>query len=103
MAGSHRANVVPLGIDGLDLPKLPLPTRTGDVTVHCSCTLDMSRPPISAERRVVYTGFNLARRAGDHRQELDPAEVRRQRAETNDQVRRTQKDRESSRMASFDL
>ena len=52
---------------------------------------------------MVYTGFNLARRAGDHRQELDPAEVRRQRAETNDQVRRTQKDRESSRMASFDL
>ena len=24
----------------------PLPTNTGDVTVHCSCTLHMSRPPI---------------------------------------------------------
>ncbi len=60
VAGSHRANVAALGVDGLDLPRLPLPTRTGDVTVHCSCTLHMSRPPVSAERRVVYTGFSLA-------------------------------------------
>ena len=32
----------------LDLPRVPLPTSTGDVTVHCSCTLHMSRPPIDA-------------------------------------------------------
>ena len=32
--GSHRANIALLGIEGLDLPRLPLPTRTGDITVH---------------------------------------------------------------------
>ena len=102
--GSHRANVVQLGVDGLDLPRLPLPTRTGDVTVHCSCTLHMSRPPISAERRVVYTGFNLAPRAGDQVSEVDPAEQRRRRAEQNDHVRRGQRElQESSRTASFEL
>ena len=102
--GSHRANVVQLGVEGLDLPRLPLPTQTGDVTVHCSCTLHMSRPPISAERRVVYTGFNLAPRAGDQVAETDPAEVRAQRAAQNDQVRRGQREHErSARAASFEL
>ena len=80
VAGSRRANVPVLGVDGLDLPRVPLPTRTGDVTVHCSCTLHMSRPPVSAERRVVYTGFDLAPRPGDRPVELDPAEIRRRRA-----------------------
>ncbi|MET0911280.1 MAG: phytanoyl-CoA dioxygenase family protein, partial [Ilumatobacteraceae bacterium] len=47
--GSHRANIPHLGVEGLDLARLALPTRTGDVTVHCSCTLHMSRPPVSAE------------------------------------------------------
>jgi hypothetical protein len=103
VAGSHRANVVPLGVEGLDLPRVPLPTRTGDVTVHCSCTLHMSRPPVSAERRVVYTGFGLAPRAGDHRASLDPAEERRQRAAMNDATRRQQQGGPSSRRASFDL
>jgi hypothetical protein len=63
---------------------VPLPTRTGDVSVHCSCTLHMSRPPVSAERRVVYTGFDLAPRPGDRPVELDPAEVRRRRAALDD-------------------
>ena len=70
----------------------PCRRETGDVTVHCSCTLHMSRPPISAERRVVYTGFGLAPRAGDHRDEVDPAEQRRQRAAQNDHVRRNQRE-----------
>ena len=73
--GSHRANIALLGIEGLDLPRLALPTRTGDVTVHCSCTLHMSRPPVSAERRVVYTGFGLGPRSGDHRVPIDPAQA----------------------------
>ncbi|HWS47761.1 MAG TPA: phytanoyl-CoA dioxygenase family protein [Acidimicrobiia bacterium] len=104
VAGSHRANVAPLGVEGLDLPRVPLPTRTGDVTVHCSCTLHMSRPPVSAERRVVYTGFNLAPRPGDHRAELDPAEVRRQRAALNDHTRRQQqRGNLSARVASHEL
>ena len=88
--GSHRANISPLGAEGLDLPRLPLPTRTGDVTVHCSCTLHMSRPPVSAERRVVYTGFQLAPRPGDEKRELTAEEIRRERARLNDQVREGQ-------------
>jgi hypothetical protein len=104
VAGSHRANVVQLGVEGLDLPRVPLPTRTGDITVHCSCTLHMSRPPVSAERRVVYTGFGLAPRPGDRRDKLDPAEARRQRAALSDHVRRQQHEHTpTSRTASFDL
>jgi hypothetical protein len=104
VAGSHRANVAPLGITGLDLPRVPLPTSTGDVTVHCSCTLHMSRRPISEERRVVYTGFGLAPRPGDRRAELDPAELRRERAALNDAGTPRQRDRAlSKRATSFDL
>jgi hypothetical protein len=102
VAGSHRANVVPLGVEGLDLPHVALPTRTGDLTVHCSCTLHMSRPPVSRERRVVYTGFDLAPRAGDHRAELTPAQRRQQRAALNDHVRDQQR-HAPLRTATFDL
>jgi hypothetical protein len=102
VAGSHRANVAPLGTEAVDdLPKIPLPTSTGDLTVHCSCTLHMSRPPVSAERRVVYTGFGLALRPGDHRPELTPEEIRANRAVLNDHVRDQR--RESVRLATFDL
>jgi hypothetical protein len=91
VAGSHRANVQATGVRAdLDLPRVPLPTRTGDVTVHCSCTLHMSRPPVARERRVVYTGFNLAPRASDVVQAADVEEVRRDRAALNDQARRLQ-------------
>jgi hypothetical protein len=90
VAGSHRANVQPLGIDGLDLPALPLPTRTGDITVHCSCTLHMSRQPVSAERRVVYTGFGLAPRPGDRPVAKSKDQIRRERAALNDRVREQQ-------------
>lgn len=92
VAGSHRANVQSVGIrPGLDLPRRPLPTRTGDVTVHCGCTLHMSRPPVDKERSVVYTGFGLAPRAGDHRPELSAEEIRARRAALNDQSRRLQR------------
>ena len=102
--GSHRANISPLGVEGLDLARLPLPTRTGDVTVHCSCTLHMSRPPVSAERRVVYTGFGLAARPGDQRVTRTTEEIRRDRASLNDQVRDQQhRQRLSPRSASFEL
>jgi hypothetical protein len=90
VAGSHRANVGVLGIEGLDLPTLPLPTRTGDITVHCSCTLHMSRQPVSAERRVVYTGFGLAPRPGDRPVERTEAQIRQERASLNDRVREQQ-------------
>jgi hypothetical protein len=100
--GSHRANIALLGVEGLDLPRLPLPTRTGDVTVHCSCTLHMSRPPVSAERRVVYTGFRLAPPPGAQPAETSEADVRRQRASLNDHVRSQQRDHALG-SASFDL
>lgn len=98
VAGSHRANVQLVDLHpGLDLPRIPLPTRTGDVTVHCSCTLHMSRPPVDRERRVVYTGFGLAPRAGDVEPTLDPGEIRRARAALNDQVRRREQENEFDR------
>jgi len=60
VAGSHRALVQPAFVrSSCDLPVVDLPTQTGDVTVHCSCTLHMSQPPIERERRVMYTGFGL--------------------------------------------
>jgi len=87
VAGSSRANVQAIDIrPDLDLPRVPLPTNTGDVTVHCSCTLHMSRPPIDQERRVVYTGFGLAPRPGDVTEELDAEEIRRRRQALSEQV-----------------
>jgi hypothetical protein len=87
VAGSSRANVQAIDVrPDLDLPRIPLPTHTGDVTVHCSCTLHMSRPPIDLERRVAYTGFSLAPRPGDVREEVDPEEIRRRRQSLSDQV-----------------
>lgn len=102
--GSHRANVGLLGIDGLDLDRLPLPTRTGDITVHCSCTLHMSRQPVSAERRVVYTGFGLAPRPGDHQVKRTHEQIRQERAVLNDHVRERQENGALSlRAGSYDL
>jgi hypothetical protein len=104
VAGSHRANVGLIGMEGLDLPTLPLPTRTGDITVHCSCTLHMSRQPVTAERRVVYTGFGLAPRPGDHVLAKSHDQMRRERAALNDRVREQQE--HGSRIpstASFEL
>jgi hypothetical protein len=70
VVGSHRALVRPAFVrPDCDLPILDLPTATGDVTVHCSCTLHMAQPPVERERRVLYTGFGLPERvaAGDAR------------------------------------
>jgi Phytanoyl-CoA dioxygenase (PhyH) len=59
-AGSHRVLTWPalLRRDNR-LPVVDLPTSTGDVTVHLSCTLHMSQPPVDRERRVLYTSFRL--------------------------------------------
>jgi hypothetical protein len=68
VAGSHRALVWPAFLRRDNpLPVVDLPTRTGDVTVHLSCTLHMAQPPVDRERRVMYTGFRLP--------ELRPAEA----------------------------
>jgi hypothetical protein len=58
--GSHRALVQPaFHRRQWGLPVRELPTSAGDLTVHCSCTLHMSHPPVDRERRVLYTGFGL--------------------------------------------
>jgi hypothetical protein len=63
VAGSHRALIQPAFVrKGLDLPQVDLPTAAGDVTVHLSCTMHMSQPPVDRERRVMYTGFDLPAR-----------------------------------------
>ena len=64
VAGSHRANIATLFVDGLDLPVVDLPTRTGDVTVHLSCTMHRANPPVTRERRVLYTSLQLPSRGG---------------------------------------
>jgi hypothetical protein len=94
VAGSSRANIQQIDVrPDLDLPRIPLPTNTGDVTVHCSCTLHMSRPPIDQERRVVYTGFSLAPRPGDANEEHDPEEIRRRRQALSDQMPNIERER----------
>jgi hypothetical protein len=47
------------------LPVVALPTDTGDLTVHLSCTLHEAQPPLAEERKVMYTGFRLAPRPGE--------------------------------------
>lgn len=76
VAGSHRALVWPAPSlqPGLDLPVVDLATETGDVTVHCSCTLHMAAPPVEQERRVMYTSFSLPTFGGD---DADRKELRR--------------------------
>jgi hypothetical protein len=66
VAGSHRALVQPAFFRrSWDLPEVPLPTGVGDITVHCSCTLHKSHPPVDRERRVMYTDFTLPTPADD--------------------------------------
>jgi hypothetical protein len=66
VAGSNRALVRPAFVrrNG-DLPEVDLPTATGDVTVHLSCTLHMAQPPVTRERRVLYTDLKLPSRDGE--------------------------------------
>ena len=73
IAGSHRALIWPARLRaGLDLPQIDLPTETGDITLHASCTMHMAQPPIERERRVLYTSFALPSRSADS----DAARVR---------------------------
>jgi hypothetical protein len=66
VAGSHQALMWPSQHDPrAGLPAVALPTKTGDITVHLSCTLHQSVPPVEHERRVMYTGFRLPARGTD--------------------------------------
>jgi len=62
IAGSHRALMWPALLrspEKYGLPVVELPTDTGDITAHLSCTHHMSEAPRARERRVMYTGFRL--------------------------------------------
>lgn len=62
IAGSHRALMWPALLANADqygLPVIELPTATGDITAHLSCTHHMSQAPTARERRVMYTSFRL--------------------------------------------
>jgi hypothetical protein len=66
VAGSHRALVQPAFFRReWGLPEVSLPTEVGDITVHCSCTLHKSHPPMERERRVMYTDFTLPAQSDD--------------------------------------
>ena len=79
--GSHRANVQTARLDPrLDLEPLMLETETGDITVHCSDTLHKSHRPKERTRKVVYTGFRLAPKPGDHIPEVPRGKERAARA-----------------------
>lgn len=79
VAGSHRANVPAMGVrDIQDLPIVPLPTETGDLTVHLSCTLHEAFPPLSVPRKVMYSGFSLPSEDGTVRRNPKLAALREQ-------------------------
>ena len=60
VAGSHRVNLAQFVVpEDLDLPTVWIATGAGDVTVHLSCTLHCSTPPVHSERRVAYVTWRL--------------------------------------------
>jgi hypothetical protein len=66
VAGSHRVNLEPVGLDdSVDLPRIFLTTGRGDVTVHQSCALHCATPPIHSERRVTYSSLKLPGSSSD--------------------------------------
>jgi len=69
VAGSHRALIWPAlaSAEQHGLPEVDLPTATGDVTLHLSCTMHMSQAPKERERRVMYTSFRLPGFVSDDR------------------------------------
>ena len=78
MAGTHRALVQPAFFRrSWRLPEVPLPTESGDMTVHCSCTMHKSYPPVERERRVMYTDFTLPSPADDETATRSGSEIAR--------------------------
>lgn len=60
IAGSHRALISPSHIadpHSFGLPVVDLPTQTGDITIHLSCTHHMAQAPKTRERKVLYSSF----------------------------------------------
>lgn len=87
VAGSHRLAMPPeMATSKSYLPIVALPTETADVTVHLGCTIHEAMPPLTDERKVMYTGFGLAPRPEDkpHRPR-DFGELRRRAAKETSQ------------------
>ena len=63
----------------------------------------MSRPPVSRERRVVYTGFGLAARPGDVTKPVDRDTIRRERADLDDAGRRLNQRGYGAKVQQFEL
>lgn len=62
IAGSHRALIWPSLVKdpkAFGLPVVDVPTSTGDITIHLSCTHHMAQAPKTGERRVMYAGFRF--------------------------------------------
>jgi hypothetical protein len=55
----------------------------GDLTVHCSCTLHKSYPPVDRERRVMYTDFTLPAPADDGTDKRGAMEIARVREQAH--------------------
>lgn len=75
VAGSHRVGIPALvAITDPYLPVISVFTEPGDLTVHLSCTLHESTPPVTTSRKVMYAPFSLAPRPGDTPAKVDPGE-----------------------------
>jgi hypothetical protein len=75
VAGSHRVGIPALvAMTDPYLPVVSVWTEPGDLTVHLSCTLHESTPPVTTGRKVMYAPFALAPRPGDVRDEQDSVE-----------------------------
>ena len=75
VAGSHRVGIPALvAMTDPYLPVVSVWTEPGDLTVHLSCTLHESTPPVTIGRKVMYAPFSLAPRADEAPAKRDPAE-----------------------------
>lgn len=71
IAGSHRVALpVEIAKTAPYLPLIEVEMQPGDISVHLSCTLHASTPPLRAPRRVIYTPFTLAGIEKLHGEEL---------------------------------
>lgn len=59
LAGSHRTGLPTTRAERADLPVVRISTEPGDLTLHLSCVLHRTFPPVSQSRSVVYTTWTL--------------------------------------------
>lgn len=85
LPGSHRASLQSAGLDpSFDIEPRKLPTKTGDLTVHCSDTFHRAYRPTQSPRKVVYTGFRQPKRSGDVIPKIPTSRLKADRARLTD-------------------